>query len=169
MKKWIFFLIVLGTANVRAYGAEAKALIRPTQEGSTLEGTARFEEKPEGLKITIDIQNASPGNHAFHIHSNGSCEDQGKVAGPHFNPDGTPHGFVPADGLSGAHAGDFGNIRAGEDGKGHLELTVPGLAIHEGKYAVGGKAVVVHEKVDSFEQPDGKAGARIGCGVIRAE
>ncbi|MBI3291414.1 MAG: superoxide dismutase family protein, partial [Elusimicrobia bacterium] len=34
------------------------------------------------------------------------------------------------------------------------------------KYAVGGRAVIVHEKADDFGQPVGNAGGRIGCGLI---
>lgn len=165
----IFIIMVSWVASPMSYGKTATALIEATQGQSQLKGTASFEETAEGLKIKTDLENAPVGDHAFHIHARGSCEDKGQAAGPHFNPDNTPHGFVPDDGLEKAHPGDLGNIGVGDDGQGHLELTVPGLALSEGKYAVEGKAVVVHANPDSFEQPDGKGGERIGCGVIHAD
>ena len=38
-----------------------------------------------------------------------------KFLGPHYNPDGAEHG-APTDCKGERHAGDFGNIQAGEDG-----------------------------------------------------
>jgi Cu-Zn family superoxide dismutase len=31
---------------------------------------------------------------------------------------------------------------------------------------VGGRAIILHEKMDDFSQPTGNAGGRIGCGTI---
>ena len=169
MKKTIFIFILFLILSPRLYAEKAKAELKPTSENSKTDGTIYFEEMSGEMHVTVDIKNATPGNHAVHIHENGSCDDGGKAAGKHFNPDGTKHGFVANDGLANAHAGDFGNIIVNEKGEGHLDVMVPGLKVKDGKYAINGKAFIVHEKQDSFEQPDGKAGSRIACGIIKAE
>ena len=94
------------------------------------------------------------------------CEDEGKAAGGHYNPQGVKHGFLPTDGFAQAHAGDFGNVDVRADGVGTLELVIPELHVSGGTYTVGGRSVVLHEQVDDFGQPTGNAGGRIGCGVI---
>lgn len=149
--------------------ASGVAEVKSTQEGPSVYGVVIFEEKEGGLQVVADISNAPPGKHGFHIHEKGSCEDQGNAAGGHFNPDGAPHGLVMKDGASMAHAGDLGNIEIDQDGTGMLDEFIPNLTLKEGKYAVGGLAVILHEKEDDFGQPTGNAGGRIGCGVIQVE
>ncbi|NER32468.1 MAG: superoxide dismutase family protein, partial [Symploca sp. SIO1C4] len=97
----------------------------------------------------------------------GSCEDGGKAAGGHFNPDGVQHGLLIKDGFENAHAGDLGNITVSPEGTGTMNVTIPGLTLSEGKYALGNLSVIVHEKPDDFGQPTGNAGGRIGCGIIK--
>src|ERR1019366_6073555 len=106
------------------------------------------------------------GQHAFHIHEFGSCADLGKAAGSHYNTLGAPHGQVVQEGIHHAHAGDRGNITVGADGNATLEATIKDVQLTGGAYDVGGRAVVLHEKVDDFSQPVGNAGGRIGCGTI---
>jgi len=142
-----------------------QAAIHGTLEGSTVEGTALFEETSQGLNVSVQITGAPPGKHGFHIHQFGSCGDRGKAAGGHYNPGNTTHGFLPDRGLLSAHAGDLGNIEIAEDGAGSLELQVFGLSL-SGGYGVAGRTVILHEKADDFGQPTGNAGARIGCGTI---
>jgi Cu-Zn family superoxide dismutase len=125
-----------------------------------------FSEENGGLAIKASFENLLPGKHAFHIHENGSCEDSGKAAGGHFNPDQAMHGFMPKDGLSHAHPGDMGNIEVGSDGKATVEVFLPEVVLMDNKYAVAGKSVIVHEKADDFSQPTGNAGGRIACGII---
>ena len=145
----------------------ATATITGTTPGSKLSGTARFAQTVDGVHVIIMIANAPPGKHGLHIHEHGDCGESGKAAGGHFNPDHVSHGFLPKDGFAHAHAGDLGNIEIGPNGSGRLELVIPGLALTgPGKYAIGGRAVILHEKADDFGQPTGNAGGRIGCGVI---
>lgn len=148
-----------------SYAATAQAILSPTSDKSQAHGTVTFEETGDGMKVTAEVENAAPGKHGFHIHQYASCSDDGKAAGDHFNPDGVKHGFLPQDGIQNVHAGDLGNIEVGEEGRGKLELTVPGLTL-EGKYGILGKSVVMHEKVDAFTQPAGNAGSRVACGPI---
>ena len=142
------------------------AQIKGTSPNSKLTGTAVFTQTSSGLKTTIQIANAPPGNHGIHIHEKGDCADSGKAAGGHFNPGHVSHGLLPKDGAEHAHAGDMGNIAIGENGSGSLELILPGLVLKEGPRAIDGRAVILHEKTDDFSQPTGNAGGRIGCGVI---
>lgn len=171
MKKLIGFIgmLVFLAYSPAAALASGLAEIKSTQEGSSLYGVVIFEEKEGGLQVVADISNAPPGKHGFHIHEKGACEDQGNAAGGHFNPDGAQHGLLMKDGTAMAHAGDLGNIEIDQDGSGLLDELIPNLTLKEGKYAVGGLAVILHEKEDDFGQPTGNAGGRIGCGVIQVE
>ncbi len=147
-------------------GANATAVIKGTQEGSTISGEATFTEATNGLNIEVKLVNVPPGKHGFHIHEKGDCGDTGNAAGGHYNPDGVMHGMVTKDGFEHAHAGDFGNIKITEDGTGTLKVFIPGLTLIGDKYNVAGRAVILHEKEDDFGQPTGNAGGRIGCGII---
>jgi Cu-Zn family superoxide dismutase len=160
----ISFASLLFTATASA--EVGKASIKGTAEGSTLKGNAKFQEVPEGLKITVKVTNVPPGKHGLHIHQYGDCEDLGNAAGDHFNPDGVQHGLLLKDGFAAAHAGDLGNIEVGPDGTGELKVVIPGLSLSGGRYSFIGRSVILHEKEDNFGQPLGNAGARIGCGKI---
>jgi len=162
----VFSLGFLCAAPINA--AEAVAEIKPTLAGSPIAGEAVFEEKNGGLDVAVTLVNVTPGKHGFHIHENGSCDDEGKAAGSHFNPDAVAHGMASKDGFEHAHAGDFGNIEIDADGFGTLDFFMPGLTLTDmnSKYNVVGRAVIVHEKEDDFGQPLGNAGGRIACGII---
>ena len=160
---------ILGTLYCWSGAASAesgRAELHGTEEGSTISGSAVFTETPEGLQVSVHVTGAPAGKHAIHIHQYGGCGETGNAAGSHFNPDGVTHGFLPSDGLSKAHPGDLGNVEVGEDGDGRLNLFLPGVSLTDSKYAVSGRAVVLHEKPDDFGQPTGNAGGRIGCGPI---
>lgn len=167
MSRLLFSLFVCSAFFVGiAFAQTATVDLKATKEGSAISGTVRLEEVPEGLRVSADVKGALPGKHGFHFHENGSCADEGKAAGGHFNPDGVVHGLLVKDGHSHAHAGDMGNIEIDPDGTGKLETTLPGLSLSEGKYNVSGRAIILHEKEDDFGQPTGNAGGRVGCGVV---
>jgi Cu-Zn family superoxide dismutase len=144
----------------------ATAIIDSTADPSETFGEATFTETSDGLEITVMMDNAPAGTHGFHVHEVGSCEDGGKAAQGHFNPDNVEHGYLPDDGFENAHAGDLGNIEIAEDGTGTLNLTIPGLSLEEGNYAIAGRSVILHAQPDDFGQPTGNAGDRLGCGLI---
>jgi superoxide dismutase, Cu-Zn family len=152
---------------IQAFAAEATALISGTEEGSSVTGMALFQDSREGLKIDVQISGVTPGPHGIHIHENGSCEDGGNAAGSHYNPENTPHGFLPNDGLENAHAGDFGNIEIDDNGHGEISVTLPGLTVNGGAHPIADRAIILHEKPDDFGQPTGNAGGRIACGIIK--
>lgn len=149
-----------------AKAATAKATIE-SRSGSKVTGTATFtEKKGGGVHVVVAVAGASEGDHAVHLHEKGDCSaPDASSAGSHFNPTGDPHGAPTADKH---HAGDFGNMKVGADGKGHLELDTTMLTVGDGDHSVKGKAIIVHEKVDDLQtQPTGNAGGRIGCGVVK--
>lgn len=169
LKNFLFLLIFFNFFTLPAYAASARAIIEGTSENSELVGIVRFDDTQEGLRVEVNIFGATPGLHGIHIHEKGSCSEQGNAAGGHFNPEKTKHGFLPTEGFSQAHAGDFGNIEINPNGEGTLFLIVPGLTVSGGKYNVEGKTVILHEKSDDFGQPTGNAGSRTGCGIIMVD
>ena len=167
----LFFILILTMVLVQteSFAETATAVIQGTKEGTPIFGAAIFEDTDEGLRIEVDLYGASPGLHGFHIHENGSCQDNGQAAGGHFNPKNADHGLLLKDGLERAHAGDLGNLKVNQNGEGNLYLVIPGLTLGEGEYGVGGRSIILHEKEDDFGQPAGNAGGRIACGVIQVE
>lgn len=142
----------------------AVCVIHPT-EGHTAKGVVRFTANGDKVHIVAEIQGLSPNaKHGFHIHQYGDCSAlDGKSAGGHYNPTGTPHGLPPA---AERHAGDLGNLQADAHGTAHYELTVDNIMIAGPHNPVLGRAIIIHGKEDDGGQPTGNAGPRIGCGVI---
>ena len=103
---------------IRPTRITAKAILNGTQDGIPIQGEARIVETQMGLRIMIQFEQAPPGPHGIHIHEKGSCDDSGKAAGGHFNPDETEHGFWPKDGPEKSHSGDMGNVMISKAGKG---------------------------------------------------
>lgn len=144
---------------------QANAMISSSND-SGVTGMAIFTQKGEMITLTIDIQGASPGLRAVHIHEKGDCSaPDGSSAGGHWNPTGVAHGKW---GEGEFHLGDIGNITVGEDGTGSISLTTDLWEIGTGSDVdVVGKGIIVHAGADDFtSQPSGAAGSRIGCGVI---
>ncbi len=144
---------------------QAIATIGPASD-SSVTGMAVFTQTDDAIVLTIEIQNASPGIHAVHIHESGDCSSpDGKSAGGHWNPTGVAHGKW---GEGEFHLGDIGNITVGEDGVGSIELTTDLWEIGTGSDVdIVGRGIIVHAGADDFtSQPSGNAGARIGCGAI---
>src|SRR5205085_2534718 len=98
----------------------AKAELRNLQ--GDVVGTATFTEVADGVKVSLEASNLTPGLHGIHVHSIGKCEppDFGS-AGAHFNPDNKKHGAKNPQGM---HAGDIPNINVGQDGKVKTEITI---------------------------------------------
>ena len=138
-------------------------------------GTATFIEGPQGVVIHVSAKGLPPGPKGVHIHSVGTCADtdKGFVASKgHLNPDGEKHGLLNPEGPD---AGDLPNLFVHTDGSIEAELYTP-LASLDGKAGRArildedGAALVIHENRDDHAaQPIGGAGARIFCGVIKAE
>ena len=123
------------------------------KDGTGLTGKATFSEMDGLVQVRIEIQNATPGLHAAHLHI-GSCTD----VGPHWHPTGIPAGTV---GVPVAEAtpdmppigvGEIGNIRVGEDGTGVLEFITPLWSLGgDPSTDILGKLMLIHETGDTFQ------------------
>lgn len=176
LTKVLSLLALVGLVAFLYIGLQGAALAAPSAEaelqstGDTeLSGLVQFVPTPEGMQIDASVSNVPPGYHGFHIHENPSCDNGGKAAGGHFNPDGVKHGKLLIDGFDNAHAGDLGNLVVMMDGTGEYHQTIPGLTLDDGVHAIANHSVILHAKMDTFAQPTGNAGGRIGCGVIKLQ
>jgi Cu-Zn family superoxide dismutase len=154
------------TSKPAGGGASAQATLE-SKSGSAVTGTAAFTELADGwVRVHVHIENATPGSHGLHVHEKGDCSTPDATsAGGHFNPAGNPHAAPTAEKR---HAGDFGNVEIGSDGKGDLEVRTDQITVKPGPNSVVGRAVVFHEKTDDLTtQPTGNAGARFACGVVK--
>ena len=133
-------------------------------------GTVTFTQEEGAREVTlrVSLSGLEPGPHGFHIHETGDCSAEDFTSsGGHFAPAGNPHGAPDA---AERHAGDFGNVTAGEDGTVSTTLTSTVITLDaSAPNSAIGKAVVVHAGEDDLtSQPSGAAGARVGCGVVQA-
>ncbi|XP_064404999.1 uncharacterized protein LOC135350198 [Halichondria panicea] len=135
-----------------------------------VKGTITFTPSADGnTSVTGQITGLSKGSHGFHIHQFGDYSGGCVSAGSHFNPSGKQHGG-PTD--ANRHAGDLGNIEAGDDGTATVNITDNQIPL-SGENSIIGRSVVVHADADDlgkggFEDSltTGHAGGRLACGVI---
>ena len=133
-------------------------------------GTVTFADSDQGLVITPDLHQLSPGAHGFHIHQKPSCDAASKdgkqtaagAAGGHYDP-----------AAKGKHAGPHGMGDGGVlavlsvyvDGNATEKMLAPRLKLAD----VEGRAIMIHEGGDNYSdapKPLGGGGGRIACGVI---
>lgn len=169
---WMIGALVVGMAGA-SYGEDTKAAEEPGGHATLRDatgkqvGTARLEETPNGVLISLDIEALPAGVHALHIHETGKCEAPFASAGGHFNPMGKEHGMKNAKGM---HAGDFPNVVVPEDGKLKISVLAGQVTLEKGANSLfdeDGSALVIHSGADDYSSdPAGNAGPRIACGVI---
>jgi Cu-Zn family superoxide dismutase len=160
------FLIFLGVLSAQAEHKKAKAELMNSK--GEIVGLATLVEGTDGVLVTINVWDLSPGLHGFHIHEVGKCEPPDfKTAGAHFNPFERKHGLKNP---MGPHAGDSLNLQVGPDGTGTQVTMFPLVSLGSGINSLfhqGGTALVMHAmKDDQMTDPSGDSGARIACGVI---
>jgi Cu-Zn family superoxide dismutase len=139
---------------------DAVCVLTPTS-GSQVSGTLTLTQEKGDVLVKGSVAGLKPGLHGFHIHMYGDLRKaDGTSAGGHYNPAGHEHGGPDS---KEHHAGDLGNIKAGEDGVANVDIKATDLHLH----FIIGRAIVVHADADDFKTPKtGNAGARIGVGVI---
>lgn len=148
-------------------GPRATASLVATK-GNKTHGEVTFDQVGDKVRVVVQVIGLKPNReHGFHIHEAGDCSSgDGMSAKGHFNPHGKPHG---APGSSARHAGDLPNLKA--DGKGRAKMTtmVDMVTVTPGPASIVGRGLIVHAEPDDYKsQPVGNAGARMACGVIKA-
>ncbi|PWZ14389.1 hypothetical protein Zm00014a_026788 [Zea mays] len=115
--------------------------------GTDVKGTIFFSQEGDGpTTVTGSISGLKPGLHGFHVHALGDTTNGCMSTGPHFNPVGKEHG-APED--EDRHAGDLGNVTAGEDGVVNVNITDSQIPL-AGPHSIIGRAVVVHADPDDL-------------------
>lgn len=168
-------LMVVAAIGPLALAATGTALAASTTATATIKlangndaGTVTFTAGTAGVLLKFDLKGLPPGPHAVHVYETGKCEGNFDSAGRIYNPLGAGHGFLADEGPM---AGDLPNIHAGADGAVVAEILSPFFTLStesdDNLFDADGTALVVLENADDYEtDPDGGAGARIGCGVI---
>lgn len=127
-------------------------------------GTANFKDTKNGLLITPQLKNVSPGIHGFHIHENASCANNAMAAGGHLDPAKTSKHLGPYN-VNG-HLGDLPAITADQKGNVTLPVLAPRLSVKQ----IVNHAIVLHAGGDNYSdtpEKSGGGGARVACGVFR--
>lgn len=133
-------------------------------------GILKLKNTANGLEITSDLAELSPGAHGFHLHQNPSCElgekdgkkIAGLAAGGHYDPSNTnrhegPNGF--------GHKGDLAILMVAADGGSDQTVYAPKLTVED----VMNHSFVIHANSDNYSDMPillGGSGARIACGIV---
>ena len=140
---------------------QATAQIEPIGTGD-VQGTVRFQQRGEYVRISGTIRGLSRGKHGFHVHTGTSCSNRGG----HFNPTGAPHGSPDEPER---HVGDLGNLVADEGGTAEYQRVDRVISL-SGSRSILGHALVVHQGEDNYiSQPSGDSGTEIACGIIERQ
>ena len=147
----------------------ADAKIDPASD-STVNGSLRFHQDGDIMRITGTLRGLDPGKHGLHVHVAGDCSaSNAKSALGHFAPDDDPHGS-PGRPEYLHHVGDLGNIVANSEGVAEIDKTDTEMTLQTDEYTILDRAVIVHAEPDDLaSQPSGDAGDRIGCGVVKLD
>merc|ERR1711976_1109857 len=108
--------------------------------------TFNQENASSPTQVTGEIKGLAQGEHGFHIHEFGDNTNGCTSAGAHFNPAGKTHG-APEDEVR--HAGDLGNVTAGDNGVAEINITDKLITL-TGPNSIIGRTVVVHADEDDL-------------------
>jgi len=159
---------MVDTANASAVPMAAPGATATLRDSSGQElGTVTLSQVDRGIQVTGRVVGLLPGEHGIHLHTIGSCSPTFAAAGDHWNPTAREHG---AENPAGPHRGDLANLQVDPDSSSMIDLVTPGGQLEgaEGLLDVDGASVVIHAVGDDYRtDPDGAAGERVVCGVVR--
>ena len=159
-------LMLGGCGEDEPSGVGATAVASMSSAEGLPMGTVTLTQGPNGVLISADVGDLTPGPHGFHIHSVGACTPDFSAAGGHFAPTDHGHGFMHPDG---SHAGDLPNIYAGSDGTARADVFTDQITLaadaETSVFDADGSAIIIHAKPDSYGAEPG-AGDRVACGII---
>jgi Cu-Zn family superoxide dismutase len=176
----IFSCITLATATTAASAIAQNATARIFNIKGEQVGTATFIQTPLGVKVSLEVQNLTKGEHMVHIHENGKCDaPEFKTSGNHFDPkddDADEHEQMHM--MHNKHeeskhkpAGDLPNIVVKQDGKGTLTALLSELSLGTGKNSLlkqGGTSILIHAGANGKSTiPNVDYKTRIACGIIK--
>jgi Cu-Zn family superoxide dismutase len=168
-----YFLAILAAAQAAgtppAPPQGLPSVIEIRKADGSLAARAMVWQDPAGLQVRVQAAGLPAGHYGVHLHEVGRCDGPAFTsAGGHWNPTGRQHGRLnPA----GHHLGDLDNLDVDGSGAGRMEFTIPGAATGGagGLFDADGASLVIHAAPDDYRtDPSGKSGARIACGVLRA-
>ncbi|MFN0218369.1 MAG: superoxide dismutase family protein [Hyphomicrobium sp.] len=162
--------VAIALASGAPSAAEGARAELKRADGSEV-GIATFTETPSGLIAKFELKGLPPGPHGVHVHEVGKCEGDFASAGGIYNPLGAKHGFYNEEGPM---AGDLANVYVGQDGTATAEFLSPFLTLNketEDKlFDADGASLILFEKSDDYlSEPEGGAGQRLACGVIKSD
>ena len=89
--KYAVFLSYVTITSLTSINAAIAETVKPSASSrifnakGELVGTATFSQSDSGVKVTLQVQKLSQGEHMVHLHENGKCEAPDfKSAGAHF-------------------------------------------------------------------------------------
>lgn len=127
-------------------------------------GSVRLRALAGGARVRMELAGLSRDReHGVQILSARSCDDAENAL--HLGDGRATHGPYDASALR-RHAGDLGNIRGDDRGRGRFDRIDPRVPL-AGYLSAVGRAVVIREaQDDGWTLPDGGAGAIVGCGIL---
>lgn len=170
LKRILFLMICLFLAACQGEHGTTKEIDMYNADGDMV-GTAKFNEQPDGVQITVKVEGLSPGFHGIHVHEFPTCEGPDfQSAGNHLNPEGKEHGLMHPDG---AHLGDLPNVEADSSGHVDAEIMLADATLLEGKKSIlrgeGTSLIITEDKDDGISQPSGDSGIRLICGELKSQ
>jgi Cu-Zn family superoxide dismutase len=137
----------------------------------TVTGEVVVTQKGSGsLSVKASFSKLPPGQHGFHIHSEGDLRGEGCMgACSHFHKGAhASHGDAPGSKRQ-RHTGDLGNIEMPANGPFEKTYILRGVHIHD----LWGRSIIVHADKDDLglgEHDDSKttghSGGRIACAIF---